>query len=673
MRDLRSVRRPKVLRFVDALEKDRSKNLEALIAKAKTLKLEGFEDVFWDDSTWLIKGGRLLILAGKNMKSASLSFFYPDKIGGGELSKEWSDFAKAIVTLRYHRKYQNINNQYSFITAIGYIADAARNLKYDLARISPEVLDAACKKISNCNEDTTAYGLHKMVAEIAAHFDANSLARMSLQYKYSAQKRPDNVSEVGHVRLDDPEALNTENDMVFEPKIFKVIAELHRNVPKDHKYRTYVLILVLLACLGRRFSEIAEMPCQNIKRSDTGKAYLEHFPGKKSQGDSFTPKEPLYLLTEVVSIVEPVIEELNEICRSARDTAAEMHRVQGPDLRFLNDIDPKRRLYVADIRELGIPSQALNTVNWFRKNNLAFADELGEVVDGRIVKRRQIYTYVHGIMEYCKKDYDVSYSKPIHIDQFSKTYYLKDLLIVRFLGSSSGHYMKWLATKSTHSMMTTFLRYFPSICNTFASSVVDVDVKSHKFRHTMNTLLDEGGLSDLLQTEWFNRSNPNDTKRYQHTSPEKKALMVREDLLKGKMSGHFADVVMATPISLQQALVDARIKAVHDVGVGVCFHNFSQLPCPRHLQCSADCKNLLSPESDEDRKGEQMRQLAITTIARDTAESLSKTVRPKKSVDWMAHNDKKIKMLEAELMAGGVVDFDPRQHFSELIKEKELR
>lgn len=82
-------------------------------------------------------------------------------------------------------------------------------------------------------------------------------------------------------------------------------------------------------------------------------------------------------------------------------------------------------------------------------------------------------------------------------------------------------------------MLATFLRYFPALAAEYASSSIEVDFISHHFRHTLNTLLDEGGLSDLLQTEWFGRTNPRDTKAYQHTSREKRALMLREDIKRG--------------------------------------------------------------------------------------------------------------------------------------------
>ncbi len=127
-------------------------------------------------------------------------------------------------------------------------------------------------------------------------------------------------------------------------------------------------------------------------------------------------------------------------------------------------------------------------------------------------------------------------------------------------------------------MFTTFLRYFPALAAEYASSSIEVDFTSHHFRHTLNTLLDEGGLSDLLQTEWFGRTNPRDTKAYQHTSREKRALMLREDIKKGLVGGQLAEQIKVVPVEVQDAILKARIQAVHDVGTGICIHNFSQTP-----------------------------------------------------------------------------------------------
>jgi len=215
-------------------------------------------------------------------------------------------------------------------------------------------------------------------------------------------------------------------------------------------------------------------------------------------------------------------------------------------------------------------------------------------------------------------------------------------------------------------MLTTFLRYLPALAKEFAPSNIDIDFTSHHFRHTLNTLLDEGGLTDLLQTEWFGRSNPRDTKAYQHTSREKRALMLREDIKKGKVDGKLTEQIKVLPVNVQDAILKARVNAVHDVGTGICVHNFAQTPCERHLQCSADCNDYVWAKDDKGRIDEQKRQYALTSLARETAEQRLDAKKPKKSSDWLAHNDKKLKTLSKQLTDNGVVDFDHKKYLEEI-------
>ena len=117
----------KVIPFISRLEQDRLANLDALMNKAKMMKLEGFNDIDWSPSVWEIDGGRLHKQAGRNIKSVSINFNFSPKLGGAPLEGSWSDLAKSLLVLRLHRKNQNTSNQRQFITAVGYVAFAASN------------------------------------------------------------------------------------------------------------------------------------------------------------------------------------------------------------------------------------------------------------------------------------------------------------------------------------------------------------------------------------------------------------------------------------------------------------------------------------------------------------------------------------------------------------------
>jgi hypothetical protein len=215
--------------------------------------------------------------------------------------------------------------------------------------------------------------------------------------------------------------------------------------------------------------------------------------------------------------------------------------------------------------------------------------------------------------------------------------------------------------------MTTFLRYFADLAKSYAASSIEVDFTSHHFRHTLNTLMDEGGLSELLQIEWFGRSNSRDTKAYHHTSPEKRALQLREEIKKRKMGGAIAERWNILPITVRDAFLKARVAAVHDIGPGLCSHNFSQTPCRSSLQCDAKCDDYSWVKGDDDhsRTNELKRRYAVAMVGRETAEERSKTGKPGKSIDWIANNDKKLETLTQQLKDNNIVDFDYKNFLKE--------
>ena len=657
MPDNRSKRKTKVIPFI-TIEEDRASNLSSLIDLAQKLKLEGFETVAWQDSLWVITGGRLVKQTGKHNIQATMDFTLPPKLEGEALTDDWANIAKALFVLRFHQKNQAMPNQRNFITAIGYIYHSAKRANHSFFQLTPEVLDSACNKIAEDYSDSTAYNLHKAVAEFAAHCDSNGLCHNYLDYKFSRMKRPESVDGVQRKRLDNPNiAKATKSEKMVEPLVYKVMGELYLNVPKNHKYRLYILLLSMLILTGRRLSEVSLLPFQEISEDNKGNFYITYFPRKSGSGDTLTPLERLFLPTDIAPIVKEIIQEAIELTEKSREVAKQMQRTGEADLRFLEKESDSRKFYTKDFEKIGLSTELLMTSGWIRKNNLA-QEEIQN-------KRKVFYTNKDALKQYCSKYFDPKSIEAIHIDQQGRKYFLADLLFVRELGLSSGAYAHWLSTSCSHSMIATFLRYFPELSKEYASKYTEVDFTSHQFRHTMNTLLDEGGLSDLLQTEWFGRSNPRDTKAYQHTSPEKKALMLREDIKNGTAGGKLAEQIKVIPIKHQDGVLKARVKAVHDVGTGLCIHNFSQMPCERHLQCSADCKDYVWIKDDSKRIDEVKRLFALTTIAQETVKEQATSKKPKKSSDWMLHNEKKLQTLGQQLSDYGVENFDPSKYLKE--------
>lgn len=658
------LRKSKVIPFLTSLKIDRQVNFQNLVSKAKLLNLDGFEHIEWENEVWEITGGRLLQQSGRNSLSVKMNFNYPPKLGNDRIGGDWEQLAKALLLLRLHSKQQNLSNQRGFITVIGYIAYYLNQRNASIYDITTEDLEHACNAISKDYSESSAYNFHKLAAEFAGHLDANGLCKNFLNYKYSKQKRPESVNAVGTKRLDDPDTLVT-NERVLAPVVFKVLGQLYQNIPKDHKYRFYILLLTFFACTGRRFSELSLLPFQEIKTDKDGVAYLEYFPRKASKGNTFTPIRKLYLPSQTLNILEDVISEVHALTEKCRDSALEMHKSQTVDLRFLKNCPEK--IYKEDLKELNINPKILDSGSRLNKDGLVFPDHAKLTAAGRKPLHPICYTTREGLKLYCEYNFNRRSLLPIHIDQSGKKYYLHDLMFLRYYTMSSGmSEAYWLPVECSHSMLTTFLRYIDELVNDYVGLEDIPEFTTHDFRHTLNTILDEGGLSDLLQTEWFGRSDPKDTKSYQHTSPEKKALIIREQIKNGEARGRLAEQIVNLPISIQDAVLEARVQAVHDVGTGLCIHNFSQLPCERHLQCSADCKDYVWIKDDKQRLNEQKRILAMTLHAQETVHQQMQSNRVKKSLDWELHNNKKINVLSKQLEDNGVIEFDPKAYLEEL-------
>ncbi|MCL6238242.1 integrase [Acinetobacter sp. ANC 5033] len=664
MRIEKVLNKTKVIPFLTSLKIDRQLNFNNLVAKAKLLKLEGFECVEWADKVWEITGGRLLQQSGRNSLAVKIYFYYPPKLGEQRIGGDLEQLAKALLLLRLHSKQQNLSNQRGFIIVVGYVAYFLNQRNASIYDITRADLDLACNEISKDYSESSAYNFHKLAAEFAGHLDANGLCKNFLNYKYFKQKRPNSANAVGTKRLDDPDTLLT-TDKVLAPVVFKVLGQLYQNVPKAHKYRFYILLLTFFACTGRRFSELSLLPFQEIQTDNDGVAYLDYFVRKASKGNTFTPKRKLYLPLQTLNILKDVISEIHALTEKCRDSALEMHRSQTVDLRFLKNCPEK--IYKEDLIELGINPRILDSISRLTKDGLVWADYAKLSIAGKKTAHPIRYTTREGLRTYCEYNFNRRSLLPIHIDQSRKNYYLHDLMFLRYYTMSAGmSEAYWLPVECTHSMLTTFLRYIDELVNDYVGLEDIPEFTTHNFRHTLNTMLDEGGLSDLLQTEWFGRSDPKDTKAYQHTSPEKKALIIREQLKNGDAGGMLAEQIVNLPIGIQDAVLEARVQAVHDVGTGLCIHNFSQLPCERHLQCSADCKDYVWVKDDKNRIEEQKRILAMTIHAQETVYQQMKSKRVKKSLDWELHNKKKINVLTEQLQENGVVEFDPKAYLEEI-------
>lgn len=177
---------------------------------------------------------------------------------------------------------------------------------------------------------------------------------------------------------------------------------------------------------------------------------------------------------------------------------------------------------------------------------------------------------------------------------------------------------------------------YPSIFS--RRSLVEADgapirLTSHQPRHWRNTIYHLTGMSDVQQALALGRKRFDQNKFYQHTSIEEATAAHQEFLAfnsyqeridflhagirKGQIQGSLTDsyhaLMQDKGTTTAEAFLTVHATALHVTPFGGCVHDFSQAPCPKHLQCWNDCSHLHLMGTPSERKNLQEQAERLTS------------------------------------------------------------
>ena len=193
--------------------------------------------------------------------------------------------------------------------------------------------------------------------------------------------------------------------------------------------------------------------------------------------------------------------------------------------------------------------------------------------------------------------------------------------------------------------------HLPSLFERYGETDEDraMSISSHALRHLQNTELFRLGVADTIISKRFNRRSVTQSYEYDHRSlaeeldqieiPQEveimlgaKAVTVARMIKAGKANGPIVDAFRR----IQSAEGDTaayeylRVEAdgFHATPYGHCLNSFTVDPCPKHLECFANCRHLSATDLPENRQNlirlEGKFKAAIETIKS----------RPSTSIGW---------------------------------------
>jgi len=199
-------------------------------------------------------------------------------------------------------------------------------------------------------------------------------------------------------------------------------------------------------------------------------------------------------------------------------------------------------------------------------------------------------------------------------------------------------------------------KHLPSLFEKYGQTDEDraLKIESHMLRHLQNTELFRLGVADTIISKRFNRRSVAQSYEYDHRSlaehldqieiPQDIEIMLGEKastvarLIKGgKANGPIVDAfrqIQATEgDTAAYEYLRAEADGFHATPYGHCLNSFTVDPCPKHLECFADCRHLSATDLPENRQNlirlEGKFKLALESIK----------ARPSTSIGWQNQLD----------------------------------
>ena len=139
-----------------------------------------------------------------------------------------------------------------------------------------------------------------------------------------------------------------------------------------------------------------------------------------------------------------------------------------------------------------------------------------------------------------------------------------------------------------------------------------IRLTSHQPRHWRNTIYHLTGMSDVQQALALGRKRLDQNVYYQHTSIEENSAAhqeflafnshheridflhtgIRDKRIQGALADSYHALLSDKGTTTAEAFLTVHATALHVTPFGGCIHDFSQAPCPKHLQCWNGCSHL---------------------------------------------------------------------------------
>lgn len=616
--------------------KDAEANLKALTDRARKLAVFGptvdFDSPVWDLS--LLKPARP---TASSSWSSNLYFTTAENRcnkgldGRTPLAPKFSDFLKALVVLREHSRPCGTQLHRTLIRAARPLHDALRDRQHDPVLLTTSDFKRAAEAIGKTNAATTCYRLGQNLEDIAASVNRHGLAKATIVFANPFPRVTYDTTRIS-------EAARAERaERMASGPVMRAIADVSLIVREVGNDRDILLSSAVdfLASAPWRINDAlnVQIDCERKEtfESDDGPKECLGIAYRGSKGVAASIK---WVPTDMKVVAERALADIKRITEPTRAVARFMEQHPGRAWLHgswrLRDPDTLATTQeVADMLGLGSSNSASA---WLR-------DKVAPV-------GKRVYTYVYRLADVERAVLSLQPKLPPGSPPLSSYLFIVPR---NFFNPTVGQILPIVSFLTDHT-----LSWFIGGREDIPSIFERLDIRdengephgltSHQIRHFLNTLAQEGGLSQLDIARWSGRKDVRENVAYDHTGGVHLARKMREVLSTGAMEGPIAQTAESLPPADRKAFVESRLATVHMTDIGACIQDWSLAPCAKHGSCASCSEHLVI-------KGDATQKARAEQLLKDYEPLVAEAERERQNGTygagpWVEHNRKMVDGLE---------------------------
>lgn len=573
--------------FSPRREVDAERNMQAFVSLCRDVLTVFGADLPFSENVWDVTDAIHLKAKGGRLRAVFSSWSTVNDGTPTPMSEPFLSFAKAYFRYQHSmRPTKTIGSRIAAMRALCAAIEERGTSAPTLVDVG--TLNRASQLIAECFSKDVAYRVGGQLEMLATFMDDNNLASSPLHWRNPLKRPSTDKGRVGK-EFDEQreEMLPSAYALDSLTRAFRAASE-----PMDVVVTS---VAAILCSAPDRVNEVLGLraECEVRQTQPDGKpAYgLRFWPSKGA--------DPMvkWLVPSMTSVVEEALERLRTHTKEAREVAAWYEA--NPTALFLpghlKHLRRKARLTLAEVSDVlfGTPPNKTTLSAWCKSHDVPVEKHEGEPYIAFTDIERAIVAMLPARFPMADPETGLRYTEALCVVRRNELHETKATYRCVIDSIDQGTISTGLGNRSEFGFRSVFDRL-----GLFEPDGSPIIIRSHQFRHYLNTLAQAGGMSELDIAKWSGRKDIQQNSAYNHMSDRDVQARMKE--LVGEEGQAFGQLVAQTRVNLipRAKFAELKIQAAHTTDFGFCAHDFAMSPCQLHLDCT-NCNDQVCLKGDE--------------------------------------------------------------------------